>query len=45
MNNVRVDKEFPMRKIPEPKNQIFLDAANVAPVQGTAICRPPEPVE
>lgn len=45
MNNVRVDNEFPMRKIPEPKTQIFLDAAYFAPVQGSAICRPLDPVE
>ena len=45
MNNVRLDNEFPMRKIPEPKIQIFLDSAYFAPVQGTSICRPLDPVE
>ena len=45
MNNIRVVNEFPMRKIPEPKTQICLDAAHFAPVQDPAICRPLHPVE
>ena len=45
MNNIKVVNEFPMRKIPEPKTQILLDAAYFAPVQDPAICRLLHPVK